>query len=100
MAGIGLTGGPPGRGRRPCCAACSCASDLKCPRTQPLLEIPLVALRPGNRVWLVRDQQLAVVPVEVAQTVDDRVLLFSTGADVREGDALGRLAAIAGRRMG
>ena len=36
----------------------------------PLLKIPKEAIRPGNRVWAVRDGRLKIVPVQVVSTMD------------------------------
>jgi multidrug efflux pump subunit AcrA (membrane-fusion protein) len=52
----------------------------------PLIAIPERALRPGNRVWLVRDGVLAVETVEVVQTVDDLVLLREDSSPLMVGD--------------
>lgn len=52
----------------------------------PLIAIPEQSLRPGNRVWLVRDGKLAVEEVEVVQTVDHQVLLRKDTSPLRVGD--------------
>ena len=49
---------------------------------QTLLNIPESALRPGNRVWRVRDDRLSIVPVRVISTMDAGV----TVEPVHEGD--------------
>ena len=54
----------------------------------PLLQIPEVALRPGNRVWAVRDGKLEILTVPVAAMVDDTVLVPPGGGGLREGDRL------------
>jgi multidrug efflux pump subunit AcrA (membrane-fusion protein) len=51
----------------------------------PLLRVPLAAVRPRGEVWLVREDRLAVVPVEVARKENDRALLRVT----REGPQVG-----------
>lgn len=52
----------------------------------PLVTMPERALRPGNRVWLVRDGVLAVETVEVVQVVGDQVLLREDTSPIRVGD--------------
>jgi hypothetical protein len=52
----------------------------------PLIAIPEQSLRPGNRVWLVRDGKLAVEEVEVVQTVDHQVLLRKDSSPLQVGD--------------
>ncbi len=52
----------------------------------PLVSLPERALRPGNRVWLVRDGQLAVEHVEVVQVVGDEILLREDSSPIRAGD--------------
>ena len=42
------------------------------------------ALRPGNEVWVVRDEKVAIVPVTVLQRADDE--MYVTGA-LQPGDA-------------
>jgi hypothetical protein len=56
------------------------------PTQQELVEVPVSALRPGNRVWILRDDRLAVRKVRVAQVLDDRVLLFPDGTQLTAGD--------------
>ena len=36
----------------------------------PLLRIPELAMRPGNRVWRVRDGKLSVVPIRVVSSME------------------------------
>ncbi len=52
----------------------------------PLLAMPERALRPGNRVWLVRDGKLEVEEVEVVQVVNDEVLLREDTSPIKIGD--------------
>jgi multidrug efflux pump subunit AcrA (membrane-fusion protein) len=52
----------------------------------PLLALPERALRPGNRVWLIRDGKLAVETVEVVQTIEDQVLLREDSSPLKVGD--------------
>lgn len=49
---------------------------------QTLLRIPESALRPGNRVWRVRDDRLSIVPVRVISTMESGVIV----EPVRPGD--------------
>lgn len=56
------------------------------PTAQELVEVPVSALRPGNRVWILRDDRLAVRDVRVAQVLDDRVLLFPDQTQLTAGD--------------
>ena len=42
---------------------------------QTLLNIPESALRPGNRVWRVRDDRLSIVPVRVVSTMPSGVII-------------------------
>ncbi len=37
----------------------------------PLVKVPAEAMRPGNRVWRVRDGKLSVVPIQVVNSMDD-----------------------------
>ena len=37
----------------------------------PLLRVPAAAMRPGNRVWRVRDDKLSVVPIQVVNSMGD-----------------------------
>ena len=61
---------------------------IQVPSTQPLIEIPWVALRPGDRIWLLRDERLTVAAVTVAQAGDDRVLLFDDPSINQDQDRL------------
>ena len=54
----------------------------------PLLQVPEVAVRPGNRVWVVRDGRLEILTVPVAAMVDDTVFVPPGGGGLREGDRL------------
>lgn len=56
--------------------------------SEPLLDIPLVAVRPGRRVWLVRDGRLVITEIDIAQSVDDRVLVQSNPSSIAAGDQL------------
>lgn len=56
------------------------------PTSQQLVEVPISALRPGNRVWILRDDRLAVQDVRVAQVLNDRVLLIPDETQLAVGD--------------
>jgi hypothetical protein len=47
-----------------------------------------VALRPGNQVWVVRDDRLYTVDVKVAQAAGNRLLLFAGLSDLASNDKL------------
>jgi len=49
----------------------------------PLIWIPEKAVRPGNRVWVVRDGKLAVVDVRVLRVADGRAIVLA--GDLAEG---------------
>ncbi len=53
---------------------------------QPLLEVPEQAVRPGNRVWAVRDGKLIVAELPVAAIVGGKVLIPPSGAPLKAGD--------------
>jgi hypothetical protein len=53
-----------------------------------LVEVPVSALRPGNRVWKSENNQLVVQDVRVAQVLDDRVLLFPDETRLAVGDRI------------
>lgn len=61
--------------------------DIEIPIDPPveLIRIPLSALRAGGQVWIVRDNVLHAESVDVAQTVDDYVLIRRP-ASLRAGD--------------
>lgn len=52
----------------------------------PLLQIPFVALRPGNEVWLVRNGALMIAPVRVARIFAQSVLIHADDSELRPGD--------------
>ena len=54
--------------------------------SQSLIEIPITALRPGNKVWLLEDGVLRVRTARVAQLSDDRVYLLANESGVGVGD--------------
>ncbi|MFH5803162.1 efflux RND transporter periplasmic adaptor subunit, partial [Alienimonas sp. DA493] len=53
---------------------------------EPLLEVPEQAVRPGNRVWAVRDGKLRIAELPVAAIVGGKVLIPPTGAALEPGD--------------
>ncbi|QDT14439.1 efflux RND transporter periplasmic adaptor subunit [Alienimonas californiensis] len=53
---------------------------------EALLEVPEEAVRPGNRVWAVRDGKLMIVELPVAAIVGGKVLIPPTGAALQPGD--------------
>ena len=48
---------------------------LDVPTRLPLVEVPTIALRPGNRLWLLRNDRLVIQDVDVALVRPDRTLL-------------------------
>ncbi len=52
----------------------------------PLLELPVEAVRPGGRVWVVRDGHLQVRPVRLAHSTEDHVLVRTDETDLTEND--------------
>ncbi|QGJ72184.1 Hypothetical protein PBC10988_39010 [Planctomycetales bacterium 10988] len=55
------------------------------PHTQ-LLVIPERGLQPGRKIWLIRDEVLTVVPVEVAHINEREAYIYSTEVPLEEGD--------------
>ncbi len=56
-------------------------------RPQPLLEVPLEALRPGENVWVVRDERIQIVPVQIARYTPNAALVYLGQAQgIRRGD--------------
>ena len=58
---------------------------LSVPTSRPLLAVPEAAIRPGNRIWAVRDGQLSIERVNVAQTIEDKVLLLDSRGTLATG---------------
>ncbi len=56
----------------------------------PLVEIPERALRPGNRVWKVENDQLKIVDVKIAQRqkTKNSVLIYANNGDFNSGDRI------------
>ena len=61
-------------------------AKIEVPASQPLVQIPLPALRPGNKVWTVSDNKLSTVEVKVAQAHENHVDLFASMSNVKPGD--------------
>ncbi len=56
------------------------------PTTQ-FLRVPEAAVRPGNRIWLVRDGHLAIRKAIVAGVMDTDLLIDGDASDVNVGDS-------------
>lgn len=57
--------------------------------TQPttrLLSVPEQAVRPGNRIWVLRDGKLNIQKVQPAETIDGRVILPADASHFKAGD--------------
>jgi hypothetical protein len=52
----------------------------------PLLEVPEVALQPGNRLWKVCDGKLRAVGIRVVQMDNQRAVLLADGDTLAAGD--------------
>ena len=50
--------------------------QVEVPSDLPLIELPTIALRPGNRVWLLQDDRLVIKDVDVALVQEDRTLVL------------------------
>lgn len=57
------------------------------PKTQ-LLSIPEEAIRPGNRVWVVRDGKLHIQQIRPAETINGRVILPTQAGELAAGDRI------------
>jgi multidrug efflux pump subunit AcrA (membrane-fusion protein) len=53
-----------------------------------LFSIPQTAVQPGNTVWRVSDGKLSIVPIRVATTMNDRVLVYADGSGLEPGTKL------------
>ena len=51
-----------------------------------LLGIPVNAVRPGDRLWVLRDGKLAIEPINVAIRVDGEALVVASTTSVKAGD--------------
>ena len=54
----------------------------------PLLRLPEAGVRPGGQVWVVRDGNLHITEVSVAETIDDSVLIRQDSTELRPGDRI------------
>ena len=52
----------------------------------PLVRVPDLAVRPGNRVWLLRDGQLAIQKAVVAGVSGDDLLIDGHASGIKAGD--------------
>lgn len=55
------------------------------PKTR-LLSVPEQAIRPGNRVWVVRDGKLHIQQIQLAETINGQVILPAKAANLTAGD--------------
>lgn len=55
--------------------------------------LPLAALRPGNKIWLVKDDRMWIVPVELLQRTDTQALIASGDLDANSVVIIGSLKA-------
>ena len=51
-----------------------------------ILGIPVNAVRPGDRLWVLRDGKLAIEPINVAISVDGEALVVASTTSVKAGD--------------
>lgn len=51
-----------------------------------LVRVPEEAIRPGGKVWVVRDQRLHIAPVEVAAVVDGNAIIDAEASHLAVGD--------------
>ena len=54
--------------------------------TARLLSIPENAVRPGNRIWVVRGDTLTIETIEPAETIDGAVILPADASKIEAGD--------------
>ena len=52
----------------------------------PLVQVPVQAVRPGERIWVIRDNELRIMPCRPAQTTDEFALVRSDISGVVAGD--------------
>lgn len=52
----------------------------------PLLQVPVEAVRPGSRLWIVRDRKLLVAEVSVVKADEQIALIRPLGDDIKAGD--------------
>lgn len=54
--------------------------------SEPLLKMPSEAVRPGNTVWVNRENELQILDVSIAQNLGDAVLIKPTNSHLQAGD--------------
>ncbi|MCA9035002.1 MAG: HlyD family efflux transporter periplasmic adaptor subunit [Planctomycetaceae bacterium] len=54
----------------------------------PLLQIPAEAIRPGELLWVVRDNKLHITPIRLVNVADDVALILQQGEAVNPGDRI------------
>ena len=54
--------------------------------TARLLSVPESAVRPGNRIWVVRDGVLSIETIQPAETLDGSVILPAASSKIEAGD--------------
>ena len=59
---------------------------IKIDPKRPLLAVPVSAIRPGDRVWLLQDGKLNTEEVDVVMIVDQQALILADQAAIGEGD--------------
>ena len=62
--------------------------QIKIEPQNPLLEVPASSVRPGDRVWVLRDGKLATEQVDVVMIVDGQALMLTEQAPIRVGDQI------------
>tara|TARA_Y100001933_G_scaffold265189_1_gene336692 strand:- start:11877 stop:13265 length:1389 start_codon:yes stop_codon:yes gene_type:complete len=62
------------------------AIQIKINPKNPLLSVPASAVRPGDRLWIFRDEKLATEHVDVVMIVDGQALILAERAPVNAGD--------------
>ena len=62
--------------------------QIKIDPQRPLLAVPASAVRPGDRVWVLRDGKLEIEQLDVVMTVDRQALILADQAPIREGDQI------------
>ena len=62
--------------------------QIKIDPRSPLLAVSASAVRPGDRVWVLRDGKLATEQVDVVMIVDGQALMLTEHAPIRVGDQI------------
>lgn len=60
--------------------------QIEVPTRIPLVEIPTVALRPGNRLWLLQEDHLVIRNVDVAMVEPERTLVLPGNPGLNVGE--------------